>query len=187
MVKRTIGGSDSAEPDLKHACFGPSVPVDNVDRTASEDEVEEIEFPPSIFDSDESKGPEILDIIAQRVNESFTNKPFEDKMKPTQERYRSLANCQMMCVPRINTSLWNELAASSRRSDLGMQEIQNMIIKTGQVLTTITDKVLVAKKQKEDLKPQELIQPLYEALSFVGHAGVLTSLKRRVLLITQLN
>ena len=55
------------------------MPVDNVEGTSSDDEVEEVEFPPSIFDSDGSKGSEILDVIAQRVNESFTNKPFEDK------------------------------------------------------------------------------------------------------------
>lgn len=60
-----------------------------------------------------------------------------------------------------------------------------MIVKIGLVLTTITDKVLLAKKQKEDIKPQELITPLSDALSFVGHAGFLTSLKRRVLLKTQ--
>ena len=59
--------------------FDPSVPVDNVEGTSSDDEVEEVEFPPSIFDSDGSKGSEILDVIAQRVNESFTHKPFEDK------------------------------------------------------------------------------------------------------------
>jgi len=187
LVKRAIGGAVSAEPDSKRARFDPSVPVDNVDGTALKDEVEEVEFPPSIFDSDESKGPEILDIIAQRVNEAFTNKPLEDKMKPLQERYRSPANCQMMCVPRVNTPFWNELAASSTCSDLGMQEIQKMIVKTGQVLTTITDKVLLAKKQKEDIKPQELITPLSDALSFAGHARFLTSLKRRVLLKTQLS
>ena len=55
------------------------MPVDNVEGTSSDDEVEEVEFPPSIFDSDGSKGSEILDVLAQRVNESFTNKPFEDK------------------------------------------------------------------------------------------------------------
>ena len=55
-----------------------------------------------------------------------------------------------------------------------MQEIQKMIVKTGQVLLTITDKVPVAKKRKEDIKPQELLQPLSDALSFVGHAGFLT-------------
>ena len=75
----------------------------------------------------------------------------------------------MMCVRRVNTPLRNELAASSRRSDRAMQEIQKMIVKTGQVLSTITDKVLVAKKRKEDIKPRELLQPISDALSFVGH------------------
>ena len=75
----------------------------------------------------------------------------------------------MICVPRVNTPTCNELAASSRRSDFAMQEIQKMIVKTGQVLSTITDKVLLAN-----------------ALSLVGHAGFLTSLKRRFLLKRQL-
>ena len=64
LVKRAVIGADSPEPDLKRARFDPSAPVDNVDGTASEDEVEEVEFSLSIFDSDKSKGPEILDIIA---------------------------------------------------------------------------------------------------------------------------
>ena len=164
-------------------------PFNNVDGTVLEDEVEEIEFLPSIFDSDESKGSEILNIIAERVNESFNNKPLEHKMKPLQEQYCSPANCQMRSVPHDNTSLWNELAVSSRHSDLAMQEIQKKKEekkKTGQVLITITNKVLVAKKQTEDIKPQELIQPLSYALSFVGHDSFLTSFKRRVLLKTNL-
>ena len=41
--------------------------------------MEQVEFPRFIFDSDESKVPEILDIIAQRVNESFINELLEDK------------------------------------------------------------------------------------------------------------
>ena len=56
-----------------------TVTVDSVEGTSSDDKVEEVEFPPSIFDSHGSKGSEILDVIAQRVNESFTHKLFEDK------------------------------------------------------------------------------------------------------------
>ena len=34
---------------IQNARFDPSVPIDNMDRTASEDEVEEVEFPTFIW------------------------------------------------------------------------------------------------------------------------------------------
>ena len=68
-----------------------------------------------------------------------------------------------------------------------MQEVHKAIVKTGQVLVSLAEDVLQAKKRSDTLNPQDILGPLSDALSFVGHAGYQTSLKRRYLLKPELS
>ncbi|EDO42367.1 predicted protein [Nematostella vectensis] len=109
--------------------LSPSI-CDNGDKGDSEDE--ESFLPQSIFDESESKGPEVAKTLASRVNESFTSKPLEGKLKPLMDNYKSPVNCEMLCVPRVNSILWNELPKRAHQIDLGLQEAQKAIMKTAQ-------------------------------------------------------
>lgn len=125
--------------------------------------------------------------LPKRVNDSFTTKPIGDKLNSLYDKYRTPENCEFLCVPRLNPPLWNEVPHKARSSDLAMQDVQKAILKTGQVLVSLADNILQAKKRQDTLNPQDLLGPLSDALSFVGHAGYQTSLKRRYLLKPGLN
>ena len=133
------------------------------------------------------KGPKVKEALAKRINESFTTKPIKDKMKPLLQKYHTPENCELLCMPRVNSPLWNELPHKAKSVDLGVQEIQKMIVKTGQVLVSLAESAIKAKKEKELLDPQELLGALSDALAFIGNAGFQTTLKRRDLLKASLS
>ncbi|KXJ22364.1 hypothetical protein AC249_AIPGENE23047 [Exaiptasia diaphana] len=140
--------------------FDPTEALESLHSSSSSeqgvsDAVEEDDLPPSIFDENESKGPEVSEALAKRVNEAFTVKPLEGKMKLLMDKYKTPSNCELMCVPRVNTTLWNELPRKAHQIDLGLQEAQKAIVKTGQIVVQITDDMLKAKKNKEHLKPSK--------------------------------
>ena len=72
----------------------------------------------------------------------------------------------------MNTPLWNELPHKAHSNDLGMQEVQKAIVKPGQILVTMAEHMLRAKKQQNTLDPQDLQGPISDALSFIGHVGI---------------
>ena len=49
------------------------------------------------------------------------------------------ANCEILCVPRVNSTLWNELPKKAHQIDLELQETHKAIVKTAQVLFLITE------------------------------------------------
>ena len=63
----------------------------------------------SIFDESTKLGPKVNEDLATRVNDPFTKKPPEDKMKAIVEKYKTPENCDMLCVPRVNEALWGDL------------------------------------------------------------------------------
>ena len=179
---------DSAQPCKRKRTvqFDPCETLDVV--PADDGDLPEIiELPPSVFDVSEAQGPKVLEALAKRVNDSFTTKPIGDKLNSLYEKYKTPENCEFLCVPRVNTPLWNELPHKARSNDLGMQEVQKAIVKSGQVLVTMAEHILQVKKQQNTLDPQDLLGPISDALSFIGHAGYQTSLKRRYLLKPELS
>ncbi|XP_031561746.1 uncharacterized protein LOC116297626 [Actinia tenebrosa] len=103
----------------------------------------------------------------------------EDRMKPLVDKYRTPENCGLLCVPPVNTPLWNELSHRAKTADLGLQEVQKSVVKTAQVIVSLTETVIQAKKKKELMNPKDLVGSLSEAISFIGNAGYQMSLKRR--------
>ena len=124
---------------------------------------------PSIFEETESFGPKVVDIIAERRNDSCSKKPLDTKLKELQDKYKTPENCKVLCVPKVNLELWHDLPRATRTRDLGLQEVQKNIIKSGQPMLLLFDTVVKAKAEKM----------LADAVTLIGHASYLASLKRR--------
>jgi len=60
---------------------------------------------PSIFEETESFGPKVVDIIAERINNSCSKKPLDTKLKQLQDKYKTPENCKVLCVPKVNLEL----------------------------------------------------------------------------------
>ena len=120
-------GSESldTQSDVRLAtAFDPTDPTDkSLSEASSVDKPNEEFILPSLFEETEKYGPEIQDVIAQRINDACSKKPMESKLKELQEKYKTPSNCQNLCVPKVNLELWFDLPKESKNRDLGMQEL----------------------------------------------------------------
>ena len=159
--------------------FDPSAAVVSHE-VASTNQPHEEEFKlPSVFEETESFGPEVAEVIAQRVNDACSKKAMDSKLKDLYEKYRTPANCKYLCVPKVNSELWHDLSKESKSKDLGLQELPKGIVKASQPIIQMFDSALKARKDKSSMDPNVLLPLLADAVTFLGHASFLTSLKRR--------
>ena len=79
----------------------------------------------------------------------------------------------------MNLELWHDLPRHTKSKDLGIQEVQKNIVKSAQPLVQLFDSVLVAQNERKMLQPSEIQPVIGDAITFLGHASFLASLKRR--------
>ena len=79
----------------------------------------------------------------------------------------------------MKLELWHDLPRHTKSKDLGIQEVQKNIVKSAQPLVQLFDSVLVAQNEKKMLQPSEILPVIGDAITFLGHASFLASLKRR--------
>ena len=131
-----------------------------------------------MFEETESFGPEVADVIAQRVNDACSKKAMDSKLKDLYEKCKTPANCKYLCVPKVNLELRHDLSKESKSKELGLQELQKGIVKASQPIIQLFDPALKARKDKS-MDPNILLTLLPDSVTFLGHASFLTSLKRR--------
>ena len=136
-------------------------------------------FLPSVFEEKESFGSAVADVIAQRVSDACSKKPLESEFKELQDKYKTPQNCKFFCVPKMNLELWHDLPRHTKSKDLGILEVQKNIVKSAQPLVQLFDSVLVAQNERKMLQPSEILPVIGDAITFLGHASFLASLKRR--------
>ena len=124
-------------------------------------------------------GPKVVDIIAERINDSCSKKPLDTKLKELQDKYKTSENCKVLCVPKVNLELWHDLPRATKTRDLGLQELQKNEIKCAQPMLLLFDTVVKAKAEKKAIQPIEISPMLADAVTLIGHASYLASLKRK--------
>ena len=173
-ARNSTSSSETAE-----GVFDPSAAV-VLHEVASTDEPHEEEFKlPSVFEETDSFGPEVAEVIAERVNDACSKRAMESKLKDLYEKYKTPANCKYLCAPKVNLELWHDLSKEPKSKDLGLQELQKGIVKASQPIIQLFDSALKARKDKSSMDPNVLLPLLTDAVTFLGHASFLTSLKRR--------
>ena len=171
--------NSKSSSETAEGVFDPSAAVVSHE-VASTNEPHEEEFKlPSVFEETESFGPEVAEVIAQRVNDACSKRAMDSKLKDLYEKYKTPANCKYLCVPKVNLELWHDLSKESKSKDLGLQELQKGIVKASQPIIQLFDSALKARKDKSSMDPNVLLPLLADAVTFLGHASFLTSLKRR--------
>ena len=166
--------------------FDPSAAV-VLHEVASTDVPHEEEFKlPSVFEETDSFGPEVAEVIAERVHDACSKRAMESKLKDLYEKYKTPANCKYLCVPKVNLELWHDLSKEPKSEDRGLQELQNGIVKASQPIIQLFDSALKARKDKSSMDPNVLLPLLTDTVTFLGHASFLTCLKRREFLKTEI-
>ena len=83
-------------------------------------------------------------------------------------------NCKYLCVPKVNSELWHDLSKESKSKDLGLQELQKGIVKASQPIIQMFDSALKARKDKSSMDPNVLLPLLADAVTFLGHTGLIS-------------
>ena len=82
-----------------------------------------------MFEESERLGPEVAEVIAQRVDDACSKRAMDSKLKDLYEKYKTPANCKYLCVPKVNLELRHDLSKESKSKDFGLQELQKGIVK----------------------------------------------------------
>ena len=121
--------NSKSSSETAEGVFDPSAAVVSHE-VASTNEPHEEEFKlPSVFEETESFGPEVAEVIAQRVNDACSKRAMDSKLKDLYEKYKTPANCKYLCVPKVNLDLWHDLSKESKSKDFGLQELQKGLVK----------------------------------------------------------
>ena len=134
--------NSKSSSETAEGVFDPSAAVVSHE-VASTNEAHEEEFKlPSVFEETESFGPEVAEVIAQRVNDACSKEAMDSKLKDLYEKYKTPANCKYLCVPKVNLELWHDLSKESKSKDLGLQELQKGIVKASQPIIQLFDSAI---------------------------------------------
>ncbi|XP_028416859.1 uncharacterized protein LOC114541072 [Dendronephthya gigantea] len=170
----SVAGSNSSESSQ----FDPSGDLDNIIDPQTSNEVDiathaldSSTFLPSIFEETESVGPDVADAIAQRINDAVSKKPLETKFKELQDKYKTPKNCHLLCVPRVNLELWHDLPRHTKSKDLGLQEIQKILVKSAQPLIKLLDSVLKSRLENKLVEPSTILPMVADAVTLLGNAS----------------
>ena len=181
FVSRTEHSGSGAQvsksvTEAADGAFDPTAPMVVPDDSSLKDEEFKL---PSVFEETESFGPAVAEIIAQRINDACCKKAMDTKLKELYEKYKTPDNCKYLCVPKVNSELWHDLSKEAKNKDLGLQEVQKGVVKATQPIIQLFEIALKARKDKSLIDSSSLLPMLADAVTFLGHASFLTSLKRR--------
>ena len=192
-LSRKVSGQQETRPSVPESGTSGCLPDSGFDPTAtilvegspaaqsnSSDALESSEtLLPLISEETESFGPKVVDIIAENINDSCSKKPLDIKLKELQHKYKTPDNCKVLCNPTVNLELWHDLPRTTKTRDLGLQELQKNTIKSAQPMLLLFNTVVKAKAEKKAIQPIEILPMLADAVTLIGHASYLASLKRR--------
>ena len=146
--------------------------------------VEEGELPyEDLFKDTEDCGAKVSEGIAKRVNNACTKKPAKEQFSKIQKKYVRPENCEYLKSPRVNPELWDDLQDKTKSREGSFQGFQKNLIKGVIPVIMLADKVVEAKKRKEDsIKISEVYDLVVDAMTLLGNSVYDFSMKRRELL-----
>lgn len=167
LLSRKVSGQQETRPSVPESGTSGRLPDSGFDPTAtilvegspaaqsnSSQTLESSEtLLPSIFEETESFGPKVVDIIAERINDSCSKKPLDTKLKELQDKYKTPENCKVLCVPKINLELWHDLPRATKTRDLGLQELQKIYLSLRSQCCCCSTRLLKKSQRRKQFSP----------------------------------
>lgn len=147
---------------------------------------------------DYAEGTQTSDDVSQKlaeiVNQRWSSKLEESKLKDKMQKYDRPNNCEKLTVPRVNPEIWSTLNHTTRGSDLKLVNYQKTLVAVGVALTQSTEALLAIRAKQTNSSDAELKQRLGElvtyntdALAMLGHTHMELLSRRRELIKPNLN
>jgi hypothetical protein len=99
-------------------------------------------FAASTYGDDIDSG--IASSLQYLLNTKLPEKPLKDIL----EKYETPANAKNLCVPKVNTQIWDSLRPHSRNNDLKLQNVENLMVKG---ITAFTKNLPLKEDQENGL------------------------------------
>ena len=147
------------------------------------------EIAEDFLNADES-GPAAEKQLADFINNLWSKKLPDSKVKDKSAKYLRPANCETLATPRVNPEIWDKLSHSVKQQDLRSSTIQKTVGTAGAVLCKSISMLLEMKNSKQpksDSDIQKLVKLNTDAVALLGHAHVDLSHRRRELIKPHLN
>ena len=147
------------------------------------------EIAEDFLNADES-GPAAEKQLADFINNLWSKKLPDSKLKDKSAKYLRPANCETLATPRVNPEIWDKLSHSVKQQDLRSSSTQKTVGTAGAALCKSIEMLLEMKNSKQpksDSDIQKLIKLNTDAVALLGHAHVDLSHRRRESIKPHLN
>ena len=107
-----------------------------------------LEITEDLLNADES-GPAAEKQLADFINNLWSKKLPDSKIKDKPEKYLRPANCETLATPWINPEIWDKLSHSVKQQDLRSSSTQKTVGTAGTVLCKSIEMLLEMKNSKQ--------------------------------------
>ncbi len=130
------------------------------------------------FSNEATTGPNVSQQLADILNQRWSSKLDESKLKSKMEKHDRPENCEKLSVPKVNPEIWSKLQHTTRGSDLRLANFQKTLVKVRAALTKSADSLLNIRAKQTSSDPElkqqlaDLVTNNMDALAVLGHVHV---------------
>ena len=151
------------------------------DDSSSEDDAEEGIFEDmvgaiDIQGEDETPGPPLTQIWADKINLAWKTKVNKTAMTALLQKYKTPSNLDALKVPQMNNSIWKLCNKWQRKADLNMSACQRNLIKVVTAVLKIHDHLAVLPRSTRQLA----MQTTADIVSMLGKVNREMASKRKI-------
>ena len=142
------------------------------------------------FVNADDSGPAVEKQLAEFINNLWSKKLSDTKLKEKSAKYLRPANCETLTTPRVNPEIWEKLSHSVKQQDLRSSSIQKTVSSAGAAMCKSIEMLLEMKNSKQpksDPDIQKLVKMASDAVALLGHAHIDLSHRRRESIKPHLN
>ena len=147
------------------------------------------EIAPDLLNADES-GPPAEKQMADFINDTWSKKLPDSKLKGKWMKYSRPANCEILETPRLFREIWEKLSHSVKQQEPRSSSTQKTVGRAGAVVCKSVELLLEMKNSKQlksDSDIQKLIKFNTDAVALLAHVHVHLPYRRRESIKPQLN
>lgn len=98
----------------------------------------------------------------------------KDKLDSWKKKYKAPENCKLLCAPKVNPEIWNQLPNKAKQRDFQLQHLQSNIS-----MATVAIGKAVEEIMSEDPGQDSVLSYLMEGANILGCASRDMSIRRR--------
>ena len=83
------------------------------------------------FSTEDIIGPNVRQNLANILNQRWSSKIDESKLKDKMRKFDRPGNCEKLAVPKVNPEIWSKFQHATRGSDLRLANLQKTLVKVG--------------------------------------------------------